>query len=179
MASEIAKPDCVWTIGHSTRGEGEFLEMLRAHEIAVLADVRRFPGSRKYPHFGADHLRATLQEDGREYSPFPELGGRRRAKADSPNDIWRNASFRGYADYMETAEFRDGIARLLEIAREKNVALMCSEAVWWRCHRSMIADDLKAQGIEVRHIMGDKTEEHPYTAPARVVDGKLTYHREN
>lgn len=180
MASKIKKPVCVWTVGHSTRSEDEFLELLRAHEIAVLADVRRFPGSRKYPHFGADNLRATLEKDGREYSPFPELGGRRRAQPDSPNDIWRNESFRGYADYMETAEFRDGVARLLEVARVKNVALMCSEAVWWRCHRSMIADYLKAQGVEVLHIMGEnKTEEHPYTAPARVVNGKLTYHREN
>ncbi len=175
----VSKPACIWTIGHSTRSEAEFLELLRANDIEVLADVRRFPGSRKYPHFGADNLHATLENDGREYSAFPELGGRRRALENSPNSIWRNESFRGYADYMETAEFRDGIARLLEIAREKNVALMCSEAVWWRCHRSMIADYLKAQGIEVLHIMGEnKTDEHPYTAPARIVDGKLTYHRD-
>ena len=173
----MADPDfCVWTIGHSTRGLDEFLELLSNNEIELLADVRRFPGSRKYPHFGGELLGESLHAEGIEYRHFAELGGRRKPLRDSHNDVWRNDSFRGYADYMETAEFQNALDELLEIAREKRIALMCSEAVWWRCHRSLIADTLKARGVPVIHIMSaTKNEMHPYTSAARLENGRLTY----
>lgn len=166
----------IWTIGHSTRTAVEFLDLLAANEIEALADVRRYAGSRKYPQFNPDALRASLADAGIDYVAFPELGGRRHPRPDSHNTIWRNEAFRGYADYMQTPEFRAGMDRLLELARRKRTAIMCAEAVWWRCHRSLIADYLKARGIEVRHIMGaHKTENHPYTSAARIKDGVLSY----
>jgi uncharacterized protein (DUF488 family) len=166
----------VWTIGHSTRPLAEFLELLTANEIEAIADVRRFAASRKYPHFNADALRDSLSGIGVEYVPLPELGGRRRPRPDSRNTVWRSESFRGYADYMETEEFRAGIDRLLDLAGRKRTAVMCAEAVWWRCHRSLIADYVKARGISVRHIIsGTKTDDHPFTSAARVEHGVLTY----
>ena len=166
----------LWTIGHSTRSLNEFLELLGGQEIEALADVRRFPGSRKYPQYNQDALAVSLPEAGVDYSRFPELGGRRRPRPDSRNTVWRNESFQGYADYMETDAFRTGIERLAKLARKKRTAIMCSEAVWWRCHRSLIADYLKVRGAEVRHIMGvGQIAEHPYTSAARVVDGRLLY----
>ena len=166
----------IWTIGHSTRTLDGFLGLLSLNGIEAVADVRRFPGSRKYPHFDLEALRDSLSRVGVEYVPLPELGGRRRPRPDSSNTVWRNASFRGYADYMETGGFRAGIARLLELGEIKRTAIMCAEAVWWRCHRSMIADQLKVMGVCVRHIMGEQESTvHPYTAVARVLDGKLSY----
>lgn len=166
----------IWTIGHSTRSLAEFLELLAANKIESLADARRYPGSRKYPHFNESELSASLAANGIEYVPFKQLGGRRRARKDSPHTIWRSESFRGYADYMETAEFKDGIAKLLKSARRKRTAVMCSEAVWWRCHRALISDYLKAAGVVVEHIIGlKKNEIHPYTSAARIEDGKLLY----
>lgn len=166
----------VWTVGHSSRELAAFLGLLESEQIERIADVRRHAGSRAYPHYNPEPLAAALADAGVEYSPFPDLGGRRRARLDSRNAVWRNASFRGYADYMETVEFCAALERLKSAARERRTAVMCSEAVWWRCHRAMIADALKADGIEVLHIMdGPKRVEHPYTAPARVVAGKLTY----
>ena len=166
----------VWTVGHSTRSLGKFLELLVAHRIEALADVRRFPGSRKHPHFGQAALRESLREAGVEYVPLPELGGRRRPRPGSHNTVWRNESFRGYADYMETEDFRAGARRLLELARRKRTAVMCAEAVWWRCHRALIADYLKAAGVRVQHIEdGTKSEVHPYTSAARLKDGRLSY----
>lgn len=166
----------VWTIGHSTRSLEEFLDLLAANDIEAVADVRRFAGSRKYPHFGQDALRKALAEVGVEYVPFPELGGRRRPRPDSRNTIWRNESFRGYADYMETEAFRAEIGRLLELAHRRRTAVMCAEAVWWRCHRALIADYLKARGICVRHIVdAKKSEVHPYTSAARLRNGELIY----
>ena len=166
----------IWTVGHSTRTLGEFIELLTVNEIEVLADVRRFPASRKHPHFDQDALRTSLTGVGVEYVPLPELGGRRRPRPDSQNILWRNESFRGYADYMETEGFRAGIKRLLELAPRKRTVVMCAEAVWWRCHRSLIADYLKAAGVCVRHIIeGTKTELHPYTAAARFTGGILSY----
>jgi uncharacterized protein (DUF488 family) len=165
----------IWTIGHSNRTLEAFLEMLTAFEIGVLADVRRFPGSRKHPHFNQESLEASLLDAGIAYEFLPELGGRRKPRADSANTAWRNESFRAYADSMETVEFHEGIARLLWFTGRR-VAIMCSEAVWWRCHRSLIADYLKAQGVKVEHIMtASKSEPHPYTPAARLVDGRLTY----
>jgi len=166
----------IWTIGHSTRTLDQFLDLLSVNAIEVLADVRRFPASRKYPHFDQDMLRNSLLGVGVEYVPLPELGGRRRPRPDSHNTIWRSKSFRGYADYMETGGFRAGIERLLELTNRRRTAVMCAEAVWWRCHRSLIADYLKAEGICVRHIIdGTNNEIHPYTSAARFRDGKLSY----
>lgn len=166
----------IWTIGHSTLELGDFLQLLTENSIETLADVRSYPGSRRYPHFNAAAMAASLTEAGIEYVPLKRLGGRRRARADSPNTVWRNEAFRGYADYMETQEFKDGITELLELAARKRTAIMCAEAVWWRCHRSMISDYLKAAGVTVEHIMsGGKNAIHPFTSAARIRDGKLMY----
>lgn len=166
----------IWTIGHSTLSIEQFIERLRSFEIEVLVDVRSYPGSRRYPHFNRENLAQSLTEAGITYIHAPDLGGRRRARPDSLNMSWRNESFRGYADYMETKEFTEGIGRLLQTAREHRTAIMCSEAVWWRCHRSMISDYLKADGILVNHIMDvGKSEVHPFTSAARIIDGRLSY----
>lgn len=165
-----------YTIGHSTRAIDDFLALLRDHEIAALADVRRYPGSRRHPQFSQQALAASLQEAGFAYQHFPELGGRRPPRPDSPNGAWRNDAFRGYADHMMTGEFREGIARLTSLAERGRTAIMCAEAVWWQCHRGLIADYLKATGHEVIHIMGPhKTDPHPFTSAARIVGGQLSY----
>ena len=143
----------LWTVGHSTRTIEEFVDILHHNQIEILVDVRHFPGSRRFPHFNKHELRDALTTPGIRYEHLVELGGRRPVRPDSRNVAWRNASFRGYADYMETGPFRDGVDRLLEFARADRTAIMCSEAVWWRCHRSMIADDLKARGWQVFHIL--------------------------
>jgi uncharacterized protein (DUF488 family) len=176
MISMSLAPFTVWTIGHSTRPIEEFLDLLRTQDIELVADVRRHAGSRKYPQFNPGPLAASLAQAGIAYEAFVELGGRRVAKPDSPHTVWRNLSFRGYADYMDTAAFKAGLTRFVEAARARRTALLCSEAVWWRCHRSMIADALKADGAEVLHIMEKgKAVEHPYTSAARIVDGELRY----
>ena len=166
----------IWTIGHSTREFQEFVHLLLENEIELLVDVRSFPGSRKFPQFNKESLEVTLPENDVEYTHLKQLGGRRKVKPDSKNTAWRNDAFRGYADYMETDDFREGIAELLALAEENRTAIMCSEAVWWRCHRSMISDHLKSKGVTVLHIMGEeKVDEHPYTSAARIVDDALTY----
>ena len=166
----------LWTIGHSTRSIDEFIEALKSFEIQALADVRSFPGSRRYPQFNKENLRASLAEVGMGYIHLPDLGGRRRAKPDSLNMAWHSKTFRGYADYMETQGFQEGIARLLEAARERRTAIMCAEAVWWRCHRSLISDYMKANEVEVTHIMAaGKSESHPFTSAASIVNGRLSY----
>lgn len=166
----------LWTIGHSTRSLDDFLGLLAQYGIEAIADVRRFPGSRRHPHFARDALAETLPAHGIVYQWMPKLGGRRRARPDSTNLGWRNASFRGYADYLDSAEFAEGLQELLGLAARKRTALMCAEALWWRCHRSLIADVLTLRGIEVVHIL-DSThiKVHPYTSPARIVGGRLTY----
>jgi len=171
----------MWTIGHSTRAIDEFISLLRANQIKLLADVRSLPGSKRYPQFNKEALANSLGEVGIRYEHFPELGGRRKTRPDSKNTAWRNESFRGYADYMETEPFHDGVKHLLDCAAAAGpTAIMCAEAVWWRCHRSLISDHLKARGIEVMHIMNAiKTEPHPYTSAARIVNGKLSYIAEN
>jgi uncharacterized protein (DUF488 family) len=172
----ISKMVTVWTVGHSTRSAEEFGQILLAHEIKVLVDVRSFPGSRRYPQFNRVTLSESLAKLGIKYRHELRLGGRRRPRADSHNTAWRNASFRAYADHMETDEFRKGVEELLELARGARTSVMCAEALWWRCHRSLIADYLKAEGHEVVHILDEKkTEEHPYTSAARVIDGRLSY----
>lgn len=166
----------IWTIGHSTRAIGEFIAALNSFEIKVLVDVRSFPGSRRYPQFNKENLEASLSEAGIEYRHFPELGGRRRAKPDSLNVAWRNETFRGYADYMDTDGFRKGMARLISVTSSRHTAIMCAEAVWWRCHRSLISDYLKAKGVEVTHIVASgKSEAHSFTSAARIVNGELSY----
>jgi uncharacterized protein (DUF488 family) len=166
----------LWTIGHSTLTIEEFIDRLRSFEIQLLADVRSFPGSRRYPQFNRENLNASLAEAKIEYQHFPELGGRRRASPDSTNMAWENEMFRGYADHMQTEQFRDGIARLLDLASRRRVAIMCAEAVWWRCHRGLISDYLKADGFEVTHIMtASKSEPHPFTSAASIIDGRLSY----
>jgi uncharacterized protein (DUF488 family) len=171
----------IWTIGHSTRMIDEFISLLKNNEIKLLADVRAWPGSKRYPQFNKEALAESLSAHGTRYEHFPELGGKRKSKPDSRNTAWRNASFRGYADYMETEEFQKGIERLRDVATETGVtAVMCAEAVWWRCHRSLIADHLKSRGMEVMHILGtNKGEPHPYTSAGRIVNGELTYRPES
>jgi uncharacterized protein (DUF488 family) len=167
----------LWTIGHSTRKIDIFISLLQENTIKLVVDVRGLPGSKRYPQFNKEALSASLHKAGIRYEHFPELGGRRKPKKDSQNTAWRNASFRGYADYMETEEFRKGIQRLVDLTSEvRPAAIMCAEAVWWRCHRALISDYLKARGIEVIHIVdSNKTEPHPFTSAARIVDGALSY----
>jgi uncharacterized protein (DUF488 family) len=167
----------IWTVGHSTRAIDEFISLIQANDIKLLADVRSLPGSRRYPQFNREMLAGSLGKAGIHYEHFPELGGRRKPRSDSRNRAWRNASFRGYADHMETEEFRKGVKRLLDLAAGAGpTAIMCAEAVWWRCHRSLISDYLKARRIEVMHILdASKSELHPYTSAAHIVDGALSY----
>ena len=169
-------PATIWTIGHSTRTLEEFLALLGEYRIEAVADVRRFPGSRRYPHFANEAMAKSLPEHGIGYQWIPKLGGRRKVHRDSPNTAWRNASFQGYADYTASAEFAEGLAELLALAATTRTAMMCAEVVWWRCHRSLVSDVLKFRGIEVIHIIDAKhTTLHPYTSPAHIVDGKLSY----
>lgn len=165
-----------YTIGHSARPIERFIDLLRWQHIALVVDVRRFPGSRRYPQFNSAPLAQSLEASGIGYRPARELGGRRSPRRDSRNTAWKNASFRGYADYMETPEFAAALDRLLADSATQPTAIMCAEAVWWQCHRALIADALKVRGVEVLHILdGPKLAEHPYTAAARVVDGRLDY----
>jgi uncharacterized protein (DUF488 family) len=165
------------TIGHSTHSAEEFIGMLKAFSIAHLVDIRSYPGSRRYPHFNKEALQQVLLLNTIHYTHMPELGGRRKPKADSKNTAWKNESFRGYADFMESGEFKQGIERLESIALRESTAYMCSEAVWWKCHRSLVSDCLKARGWKVLHIMNSvKEEEHPFTKPARIVGDELRYY---
>lgn len=173
------KNKTIWTIGHSTRSLEEFVTMLLSFNIKVIADIRSFPGSRKFPQFNKEALEISLPQNNIQYVHIKELGGRRKANPGSKNTAWRHVAFRSYADYMETTSFRDGIKQLEQIALKQTTAYMCSEAVWWRCHRSMVSDYLKLHGWKVMHIMGiSKEQEHPYTAPARIVNNELNYEKE-
>ena len=170
------KAKIIYTIGHSTHPIEEFIKMLQSFAIKNLVDVRKLPGSRKYPQFNQDALRESLAEVGINYIYETNLGGRRKVHKDSKNTSWRNPSFQAYADYMETEDFKNAVLELEQIALEAPTVYMCSEAVWWRCHRSMISDYLKVRGWNVQHIMGiGKSQEHPYTSPARIVDGEVVY----
>ncbi|MFA5626123.1 MAG: DUF488 domain-containing protein [Thiohalomonadaceae bacterium] len=163
----------IWTVGHSTRSVEEFLEVIG--DIERIIDVRTYPGSNRFPHFNQENMPGWLGKV--KYTHIPELGGRRRkANPDSPNLAWRSLSFRNYADYMAEPGFSAGYERLLDFARSEKIAYMCSEAVWWKCHRGLISDKLKSDGHEVIHIMGVNTcQEHPYTSAATIVDGALSY----
>jgi uncharacterized protein (DUF488 family) len=166
----------LWTVGHSTRAQEQLIELLRRNGIQALADVRRYPASKRYPHFNRETLERALPAAGIDYVWMPELGGRRVPRKDSTNTAWRNAGFRGYADYMETAAFQDAIDALLQRARDRRAAIMCAEQAWQQCHRGLISDYLKARGVEVTHIVDQgRVEPHPWTAAARIANGKLSY----
>jgi uncharacterized protein (DUF488 family) len=164
----------IYTIGHSTRPLDELIGLLREHGVKRLADIRRFPGSRRYPHFSRESLAASLPKAGIEYVHVVELGGRRDPLADSPNNGWRNGQFRGYADHMATAEFQNALDRLL--ASDVPTAIMCAEAVPWRCHRNLVSDELTRRGHEIIHILGPgASQRHVINPIARVVDDHLVY----
>jgi uncharacterized protein (DUF488 family) len=167
----------VYTVGHSTRDAAELIELLRLNGVDLLVDVRRFPGSRRHPHFNREPLAAELDAAGIAYRHAPELGGRRDGRPDSPNTAWRNAGFRAYADYMGTPEFQAALDQVIHAAATRTVALMCAEAVPWRCHRNLISDSLTGRDIEVRHILGDASPPvHELNPAARVDrDGGITY----
>jgi len=168
----------VHTLGHSTLSLVDFLGLLSVHEIDAIADVRRYPASRRHPHFAREALAVSLATHGIAYTWFPALGGRRNARPDSPHFAWRNAQFRGYADHMDGPEFRDGLAALLGLAAGYHAAVMCAEAVPWRCHRQLIADVLVARGVEVLHVTGrGKAEPHRLTPFARVDGDHVAYDR--
>lgn len=166
----------VLAVGHSTRPAAELVALLRSAGVATVADVRTLPRSRKNPQFEGRALARTLARAGIGYAHLPRLGGLRHARAGSPNGAWRNASFRGYADHMATPEFEEGLRALRDLARAGPVALLCAEAVPWRCHRSLIADALLARGVVVQHIVGPgRTRPHRLTPFARVVGRRVTY----
>lgn len=164
----------LFTIGHSTRTLDELIALLRDNGIERLADIRRYPGSRRYPHFSRDALSQSLPAHGIEYIHVPELGGRRKPLPDSPNTAWRNEQFRAYADHMATDEFRNAVDALL--ASPKRTCVMCAEAVPWRCHRNVLADELTRRGIEVFHILGPGSiQKHVLNAHARIVGDRVVY----
>jgi uncharacterized protein (DUF488 family) len=166
----------VWTIGHSTRSSDELVDVLAAHDIELIADVRRFPGSRRLPHLASDALERSLGERGIAYRWFPTLGGRRRPDATSPNDAWRHPAFRAYADHVASEEFAAGLEELLLVAHGLRTAVMCAELLWWRCHRRIIADVLVSLDVTVLHIRDARdAEPHRLALPARIARGVLTY----
>jgi uncharacterized protein (DUF488 family) len=171
----------IYTIGHSIRSLDEFAALLKAHEIGRLADVRSIPRSQRHPHFAAEALAVSLPQADVIYRHFPDLGGHRKPRPDSRNTAWRLQAFRGYADHMETPAFDRAIDDLVAWAEDEDagrprVAVMCAEAVWWRCHRQLIADALVARDVEVRHITGPTpAAAHQLTEFARVVGRRVTY----
>jgi uncharacterized protein (DUF488 family) len=166
----------VWTVGHSTRSLPEFLATLAPYGIEAVADVRRFPGSRRQPQFNKPALAAALHAAGIDYRSIPALGGRRQPAWKAPRSAWRHPAFQGYADHLDSDEFAAGLFELLMLAWGLRTAIMCAELLWWRCHRRMIADVLMSLGARVIHILDAETAQaHQLTAPARVVRGVLTY----
>lgn len=177
MRKQAAPPaTTVLTVGHSTRTFAAFVELLQAHEVRRVIDVRTVPRSRHNPQFDRESLPQALSAAGIDYLHLPALGGLRHPRRDSQNTGWRNASFRGFADYMQTPEFELGLKKLIELARQARSTIMCAEAVPWRCHRSLIADALLARGVKVEHIMSIKTRrEHTLTPWAKVGGTRVTY----
>jgi uncharacterized protein (DUF488 family) len=164
----------IYTIGHSTRSLDELVALLEEHGIVRLADIRRYPGSRRYPHFSGESLAQTLPSRGIEYLHFPDLGGRRKPASDSPNGAWRNDQFRAYADHMSTGEFRQSVDRLLDTG--STTAYMCAEAVPWRCHRNLLSDELVRRGLEVIHVVGaGSAQAHKLSPMARIDGDRVTY----
>jgi len=173
-AKRAASP--ILTIGHSTRSLEDFVELLKAHGVERLVDIRTIPRSRHNPQFNGDSLPAALRAAGIGYRHMKELGGLRHPHKDSPNTGWRNAGFRGFADYMQTEAFAAALAALAEEARGQRIAIMCAEAVPWRCHRSLVADALTVKGVPVEHIMGKaRRDPHHVTPFAKIADGRITY----
>jgi uncharacterized protein (DUF488 family) len=171
-----AARELIHTVGHSTRERDELIALLRAHGVDAVADVRRFPGSKRLPHFNAEALAAALPVEGIAYEHYIELGGRRSRVPSSPNGGWEVAAFQGYADHMASEEFARGLERLEAWASERSVAVMCAEAPWWRCHRRLLADALLVRGHEVRHILDAReAAPHELTDFAQVQDGRLIY----
>jgi uncharacterized protein (DUF488 family) len=176
MSPKQIKKETLYTIGHSTRTIDDFIDLLKAYEIQGIVDVRTIPRSRHNPQFNEDTLECSLQEAGIDYVHTAELGGLRHTTSDSKNLGWNNRSFRGFADYMATPEFAEGIDFLEEFAKKEKTAIMCAEAVPWRCHRSLIADALSKRGWNVFDIMTLKTiTKHRMTPFLKVRKGKLTY----
>ncbi|MCD9008000.1 DUF488 domain-containing protein [Luteimonas sp. XNQY3] len=168
--------DTLWTIGHSTRSWEDFLALLAHARIEAIVDVRRFPGSRRYPWFASETMAGQLPVSSIGYHWLPQLGGRRRAQPGSPNGAWRSAAFQGYADHMTSDEFADGLSQALAVAAERRTALMCAEALWWGCHRRLIADLLTHRGVEVRHILDiGKVQPHAMHPDARSAGADLIY----
>jgi uncharacterized protein (DUF488 family) len=168
--------DDIFTVGHSTHGFDEFVDLLRGHDVTLLVDVRQYPRSRRVPHFNSEALESSLPAHGIDYLHIRELGGRRRPVPGSPNDGWENEQFRGYADHMATPEFEGAIERLEGLARERPAAVMCAEASWARCHRRLVADALLVRGWRVLHIGSDgRLGEHHLTSFAVISEGRLTY----
>jgi uncharacterized protein (DUF488 family) len=165
----------IFTIGHSTRSAEDFIALLRRAGVKRVYDIRTYPGSRRYPHFNAEPLAELLRSQGIEYEHHRELGGRRRPSPDAPPSAWRNAGFRGYAEYMRTKEFRSGIDALIQRSQHTPTAIMCSEAVPWRCHRTMVSDALVARGVQVEHILDAKTSRHTTTPFAVIENGQVSY----
>jgi uncharacterized protein (DUF488 family) len=168
----------LFTIGHSTRTIEQLIGVLTEYTVEILVDVRSYPGSRRNPQFGSDAIEQELSKHEIRYLWLPKLGGRRKGLGDdSKNKCWKNQSFRNYADYMETATFGQGIDELIQLSARGTVAIMCAEAMYWSCHRSMVADFLKSLDVKVTHIFDEKkTQVHEYTQCAKIVDGCLTYH---
>ena len=166
----------IYSIGHSTRSIDDFVALLKAHEVTRLADIRSLPRSRRHPHFSIERLSVSLPAEGIAYRHCPGLGGLRKPRPDSGNSAWRHAGFRGYADYMQTPAFEAALAALIEYASDSGGAMMCAEAVWWRCHRQLVADALVARGVAVRHIASaTAAPPHALTEFARLIEGKVTY----
>jgi uncharacterized protein (DUF488 family) len=164
--------DTVWTVGHSTRSLGSFLGLLCHHRIKAIADVRRFPGSMRYPWFGSEAMTESLPGAGIDYMWQPQLGGRRRPIEGSPNGGWRNVAFQGYADHMGSAEFKQGLAQAIALASTRRTALMCAESLWWRCHRRLISDVLVHRGWKVLHILDEGSPAPHLANPAAQPQGR-------
>ena len=176
MAKRTGKPRPIFTIGHSTRALDEFIALLKAHEVGQLVDVRTIPRSRHNPQFNRDTLPTVLRNARIGYRHMKGLGGLRHPRKDSLNAGWRNASFRGFADYMQTTEFEVELKKLIELAKKKQVVIMCAEAVPWRCHRSLIGDALGVRGIAVEHILSStQRQPHKLTLFAQVNGERITY----
>jgi uncharacterized protein (DUF488 family) len=172
----MAEPIEIFTIGHSTHSAERFLSLLQGHDVQQIVDIRTIPKSRRHPQFNGDALDPYLAGHGITYRHMRELGGLRKPRSNSVNTAWRHPGFRGYADHMETEEFRRGVDNLLDFARAGRTAVMCAEALWWQCHRQLLSDALLARGVPVRHILsaGD-AKPHRMSEFARVVDGRPTY----
>ena len=176
MSADKVQSHMVLTIGHSTRSIDELVQLLHDNGVKMLIDIRTVPKSRTNPQFNSDVLARQLPDAGIEYRHMSDLGGLRHAKAESANIVWENASFRGYADYMETDQFRRAVDQLIELSVQEQVAIMCAEAVWWRCHRGMVSDELVARGIAVEHIVsGKKRQRHSMRSFARVEGTHVSY----